>query len=146
MGITYKEIQEIQERAESLADILKQKEWMAHPALERKTRMHESIINMIKTSDLSKEQKNDLLNKYNDDSVLLLSDESDLDKVYNKYQTMIQNRMKNSGGYRNLNMNAKDVKELCKAHQIKLSRVVNDKRVAYTKKELITKLKRKKLL
>ena len=51
-----------------------------------------------------------------------------------------------SGGYRNLNMNAKDVKELCKAHQIKLSRVVNDKRVAYTKKELITKLKRRKLL
>ena len=50
------------------------------------------------------------------------------------------------GGYRNLNMNLKDVKELCKAHQIKLSRVVNDKRVAYTKKELITKLKRKKLL
>ena len=51
-----------------------------------------------------------------------------------------------SGGYRNLNMNAKDVKELCKANQIKLSRVVNDKRVAYTKKELITKLKRRKLL
>ena len=43
-------------------------------------------------------------------------------------------------------MNVKDVKELCKANQIKLSRVVNDKRVAYTKKELITKLKRKKLL
>ena len=54
--------------------------------------------------------------------------------------------MNSSGGYRNLNMNLKDVKELCKAHQIKLSRVVNDKRVAYTKKELITKLKRKKLL
>ena len=54
--------------------------------------------------------------------------------------------MNSSGGYRNLNMNLKDVKELCKANQIKLSRVVNDKRVAYTKKELITKLKRKKLL
>lgn len=50
------------------------------------------------------------------------------------------------GGYRNLNMNVKDIKELCKANQIKLSRVVNDKRVAYTKKELITKLRRKKLL
>ena len=54
--------------------------------------------------------------------------------------------MNSSGGYRNLNMNLKDVKELCKANQIKLSRVVNDKRVAYTKKELIAKLKRRKLL
>jgi hypothetical protein len=40
----------------------------------------------------------------------------------------------------------KDIKELCKANQIKLSRVVEGKRVAYKKKELITKLKRKKLL
>ena len=144
--MSYKEKQEKQERAESLADIVKQKEWMAHPALERKTRMHESIINMINTSGLSTEDKDYLLNNYNANSVLLLSDESDLDKVYNEYQTKIQNRMNSRGGYRNLNMNLKDVKELCKAHQIKLSRVVNDKRVAYTKKELITKLKRKKLL
>lgn len=43
-------------------------------------------------------------------------------------------------------MNMKDIKELCKANQIKLSRVVEGKRVAYKKKELITKLKRKKLL
>ena len=43
-------------------------------------------------------------------------------------------------------MTMKDIKELCKANQIKLSRVVNDKRVAYKKKELITKLKRKKVM
>jgi hypothetical protein len=43
-------------------------------------------------------------------------------------------------------MTMKDIKELCKANQIKLSRVVEGKRVAYKKKELITKLKRKKLL
>ena len=43
-------------------------------------------------------------------------------------------------------MSMKDIKDLCKANQIKLSRVVNDKSVVYTKKELITKLKRKKLI
>jgi hypothetical protein len=43
-------------------------------------------------------------------------------------------------------MNLKDIKEVCKANQIKLSRVVDGKRVAYKKKELMTKLKRKKLL
>lgn len=49
-------------------------------------------------------------------------------------------------GGRHREMNVKDIKELCKANQIKLSRVVDGKRVAYKKKELMTKLKRKKLL
>jgi hypothetical protein len=40
----------------------------------------------------------------------------------------------------------KNIKELCKANQIKLSRVVNGMRVVYTKKELITKLKKKKII
>ena len=58
----------------------------------------------------------------------------------------------NGGGLRkkskskHLDMSMKDIKGLCKANQIKLSRVVNDKSIVYTKKELITKLKRKKLL
>lgn len=43
-------------------------------------------------------------------------------------------------------MNMKYIKELCKANQIKLSQIKNDKRVIYTKKELITKLKRKKII
>jgi hypothetical protein len=43
-------------------------------------------------------------------------------------------------------MNMKEVKDLCKANQIKLSKVVNEKRVRFTKKELLTKLKRKKLI
>ena len=43
-------------------------------------------------------------------------------------------------------MNMKDIKNLCKKNQIKLSKVVNDKRIVYKKKELITKLKRKKLI
>jgi hypothetical protein len=55
-----------------------------------------------------------------------------------------------AGGSRNKpnydTMTMKDIKKLCKANQIKLSRVVNDKRVVYKKKELITKLKRKKVI
>jgi hypothetical protein len=43
-------------------------------------------------------------------------------------------------------MTMKDIKELCKVNQIKLSKVVEGERVIYKKKELITKLKRKKLL
>jgi hypothetical protein len=56
-----------------------------------------------------------------------------------------------SGGRRRNNskhadMKMKDVKILCKNNNIKLSTTVNNKRVVYTKKELITKLKRKKAL
>ena len=54
------------------------------------------------------------------------------------------------GGRRNslkhADISMKYIKSLCKANQIKLSTTINDKRVTYTKKELITKLKRKKLL
>lgn len=45
-----------------------------------------------------------------------------------------------------IDMTMKDIRELCKANQIKLSRVVDGKRVAYKKKELMTRLRRKKLL
>jgi copper homeostasis protein CutC len=58
----------------------------------------------------------------------------------------IANTIKIMEGGRHREMNLKDIKELCKANQIKLSRVVDGKRVAYKKKELMTKLKRKKLL
>lgn len=47
---------------------------------------------------------------------------------------------------KNIEMKMVDVKRLCKNNQIKLSKTVNGKRVVYTKKELITKLKRRKLL
>jgi hypothetical protein len=55
-------------------------------------------------------------------------------------------RNKDGGYRRNKAMTMKDIKELCKANQIKLSKVVDGKRVVYKKKELITRLKRKKLL
>jgi hypothetical protein len=55
-----------------------------------------------------------------------------------------------TGGRRNKSINAdmniKYVKDLCKANQIKLSQTKNEKRVVYTKKELITKLKKKKII
>lgn len=60
------------------------------------------------------------------------------------------NRSNFSGGQQNKSnyddMNMKYIKKLCKANQIKLSQTKNDKRVIYTKKELITKLKRKKII
>ena len=64
------------------------------------------------------------------------------------YSTIPNDYLK--GGRRNKpiydTMTMKDIKELCKANQIKLSRVVKDKRVVYKKKELLTKLKRKKVI
>jgi len=50
------------------------------------------------------------------------------------------------GGRRSDTMTMKDIRQLCKDNQIKLSRVVKDKRVVYKKKELLTKLKRKKVV
>ena len=54
------------------------------------------------------------------------------------------------GGRRNssnhTDMIMEDIKSLCKANQIKLSTTINNKRVVYTKKELITKLKRKRII
>lgn len=49
------------------------------------------------------------------------------------------------GGYHK-EMNMKDIKYICKANQIKLSKVVNGARIVYKKKELLTKLKRKKII
>jgi hypothetical protein len=53
---------------------------------------------------------------------------------------------RNKSKSKHTDMSMKDIKGLCKANQIKLSKTVNDARVVYTKNELITKLKRKKLL
>jgi hypothetical protein len=50
-------------------------------------------------------------------------------------------KQKPKGKHDDLKM--KDIKELCKANKIKLSKVVKGKNVAYKKKELLTKLKKK---
>ena len=58
----------------------------------------------------------------------------------------VSNRGGNLNKSKHPDMSMKDIKDLCKANQIKLSKTLNNSRVVYTKKELITKLKRKKLL
>jgi len=69
----------------------------------------------------------------------------------------INEKLKKSGGRRkpttkkskksnHADMNMKDIRRLCKANQIKLSTTKDGVRIIYKKKELITKLKRKKIL
>lgn len=75
--------------------------------------------------------------KYRNDSI----------KSFFIYKNIYNNT--NGGRYNNLNyteINIKDIKYMCKANQIKLSKVVNGTRIVYTKKELLTKLKRKKII
>ena len=85
------------------------------------------------------------------------TNKENIEKLYNdtkKYiNTLNGNTLKGNtlnGGRHNKSiytvMNMKYIKGLCKANQIKLSTTKNDKRVIYKKKELITKLKRKKII
>lgn len=119
-------------------------------------RIHEQLQNS--TLDSVKNEHNEYWNIINN-FFNIASESYTLDNL--KYLRIIQAHMlyleaKNittnlNGGRRrnnstNTDMKMKDVKILCKKNQIKLSTTVNDKRVVYTKKELITKLKRKKAL
>ena len=75
------------------------------------------------------------------------NDSNDSNKSFFIYKNIYNNT--NGGRYNNLNyteINIKDIKYMCKANQIKLSKVVNGTRIVYTKKELLTKLKRKKII
>jgi hypothetical protein len=67
---------------------------------------------------------------------------------FDKYKEEYNQTM--NGGRRNQSKHAdvkmKVIKGLCKANNIKLSRVIDGKRVPYNKKELLTKLKRKKII
>jgi hypothetical protein len=75
-----------------------------------------------------------------------INNAKNLDELKSIGSKIVEMMIEMEGGGRHREMNVKDIKELCKANQIKLSRVVDGKRVAYKKKELMTKLKRKKLL
>ena len=93
-----------------------------------------------------------------DDTQITLNAIRNMKEYKDKIKELNDNKGLNGGNRRNKatpnskakpkhdDMTMKDIKELCKANQIKLSRVVEGKRIAYKKKELITKLKRKKLL
>lgn len=142
---------------ESIFDFVKDSIYLSNLPKDKKI----SLLNQIKT-DLSVEQvhknKEELLGHYSDrcntflltneivvDFENIAKDMKDNKKSYIDILLMKKNELGHSGG-RHHEMNLKDIKEVCKANQIKLSRVVDGKRVAYKKKELMTKLKRKKLL
>ena len=71
--------------------------------------------------------------------------------IYPNYYKKYYASPEHSGGRRSKKSKAplkaplKAIKELCKANQIKLSRIIDGKRVVYKKSELITKLKRRKI-
>jgi hypothetical protein len=95
-----------------------------------------------------------------DNNIITEKDFLNYERLYNRVDEQTQELKEGSGGGslrnkatpkskakpNNEDMTMKDIKEMCKANQIKLSKVVEGKRVVYKKKELITKLKRKKIL
>jgi hypothetical protein len=75
-----------------------------------------------------------------------LETQTDEEKLNNLRNTNNELKLIGGGRRRRDTMTMKDIRELCKDNQIKLSRVVKDIRVVYKKKELLTKLKRKKVI
>ena len=100
----------------------------------------EDIIQKQEEEEAKKKLKLNMRSKYTNDLLLI-------NKNIRTNKTNINKNIYNNtnGGHRN-NMNMKDIKYMCKANQIKLSKVVNGARIVYTEKELITKLKRKKII
>jgi len=70
------------------------------------------------------------------------------DPYYDPSLPILSKMSKITGGRHNKSnsLDMKYIKDLCKANQIKLSITKNDERIIYTKKELITKLKRKNII
>jgi len=91
-----------------------------------------------------------MVKKHTDEGDILVKEHvSDLNDEYLRgmgYGGSRRNKAKPKAKPKHDDMTMKDIKEMCKANQIKLSKVVDNKRVVFKKKELITKLKRKKLL
>ena len=81
---------------------------------------------------------------FEEQKTLMISVDESYKDIDNSIAYLTGGRRRNKSKHTDMNM--KDIKNLCKKNQIKLSKVVNDKRVVYKKKELITKLKRKKLI
>ena len=102
--------------------------------------IEEIIQKQEEQEEAKKKLKLNMRSKYTNDLLLI-------NKNIRTNKTNINKNIYNNtnGGHRN-NMNMKDIKYMCKANQIKLSKVVNGARIVYTKKELITKLKRKKII
>jgi hypothetical protein len=103
----------------------------------------QEIIKEIILEDAKKQLKLNMSKYTNTNNLFLINKNISKKKDINK-----NNYNMNGSGHYNYsnNINMKNIKELCKANQIKLSRVVNGMRIAYAKKELLTKLKKKKII
>jgi len=124
--------------------------FIAYPKREASLRMERNaILNSVKHYYNEAMNDHSYRRRRKDTSIRLSHDESNsTNATFGDHVPLeFQNGYYRDGGYRrNKAMTMKDIKELCKANQIKLSKVVDGKRVVYKKKELITRLKRKKLL
>lgn len=105
-----------------------------------------SFVNTI-TLELEKKER---LQQEIEKLYKLLREQNDL---YHIIIDDIDTKLKTVGGRRKptkkptkATMNMKDIRRLCKANQIKLSTTKDGVRIIYKKKELITKLKRRKIL
>ena len=111
--------------------------YIAYLALYSKFLFHyTTIINNVEIGDL---------NKYIDDTNRFIETHLKA-KINRNHYKVYYAPLERSGGKSQSKSQSKRIKELCKANQIKLSRIIDGKRVVYKMKELITKLKRKKIM
>jgi regulator of replication initiation timing len=116
------------------------------------------VLRMINVKLKREQDKDEEISKNNqilselqglDSQLNMVTDKEGL-KSYFKKIVNFENNYRTGGGRRNQSKYAdvkmKVIKGLCKANNIKLSRVIDGKRVPYNKKELLTKLKRKKII
>ena len=91
-----------------------------------------------------KEKMDSITNNYMSDINTAERLVTEMDDLVTEMEKQVGGRRRNQPKHTDMTM--KDIKGLCKANQIKLSRVIDDKRVVYKKTELLTKLKRKKII
>ena len=84
----------------------------------------------------------------NESKSIIKSINKDFDNNYYQklYDPKFNPTLKGGRHNKSNSLDMKYIKDLCKANQIKLSTTKNDMRSIYTKKELITKLKRKRII
>lgn len=139
--------------------IAKYKSYILEIIKKAKNKFNEFSNTLKDTTDKSVLKKTIGLGKdieYIIEDLVNIKNEDDIYNFFTKMKNFQKNnvydeRSQTNGGRRcnhpkHTDMKMKDIKELCNANQIKLSKVVGDKRVVYKKKELITKLKRKKVI
>lgn len=110
--------------------------YIAYLALYSKFLFHYTTI--INNEEIGK------LNKYLDDTNRFIETHLKA-KINRNHYKVYYAPNEHSGGKSKSKSQSKRIKELCKANQIKLSRIIDGKRVAYKMKELIIKLKRNKI-